>query len=630
MRIRHRPFVRAVLAYARTSRGLSDQQVSALFDELLNAAPHDSPQPSPRQLARFTDSLLSDIDADERLSQKMAANLRARLQRAGATYDPGMSAHTWWALNRIAVRADSATAAITELIGDCARALRWTRADTADAFTGLMHTCPGHTRHGMHDTRIPADPATSHAAATLTAHRDAALALAPVRRVVQMRPMPAGRGDHIQAMGYDQPSGRLELAFTDRPGRTYGYLVDADLAAELAASPQPYALYREVIRGSSRQQYRTIRDLRIGAVTILCPTCDQFTAADHTCHLRSDHAPSLDLFAADPSSPEPAAATDTCGQSHLSVEDVERIIATEPDLTVTAAGATGASGRTFGIEIEYDFPAASSPQAVAAANRAIGRALFRMGFTATMSMLDDSSGPATTCHERGWRLVNDDSCAGELVSPIMGDTEQTWSVLTRICATLRRYGAVPGPRAGFHVHVGTGDFGADGQAYLDLLAHVQHNEDVLYRIATNPSRGVHRGADFCAQPLQAPQHVATAMDAAGWQDGDRDFAINLQNVHGRATDHVELRLFDATLDPALMQAHILVAVGITEAAASGLRPPQPQHRALLGEHSGTSSSDQRSCNMVHTFVNRYFATRDAREQVAALFARTRWQDAPET
>ena len=58
-------------------------------------------------------------------------------------------------------------------------------------------------------------------------------------------------------------------------------------------------------------------------------------------------------------------------------------------------------------------------------------------------------------------VERDTTITGEVVSPVLQDTPETWAQLDRACAILRENGARVTARTGGHVHVGADSAGLD-------------------------------------------------------------------------------------------------------------------------------------------------------------------------
>jgi hypothetical protein len=313
--------------------------------------------------------------------------------------------------------------------------------------------------------------------------------------------------------------------------------------------------------------------------------------------------------------------------------------------------ATRATGQGFGVELEYDFPDTMSHPERREAEEKIGRALKAANITPTAEKQGYHAAARngykdTHVDENGkgtWSWEHDGSVAGEIVTPTMYDEPETWEKLEKVVEILKANGAVPSIRSGAHVHVGTGAlFGSDPKKYSELAKIYSQHEDVVYRLATDPERGTHRGikTNFgyaSPNPAVAPSGFADATAVKRWQ-GHRTRALNLNSVYFGDEDkksHVEFRIFDATLDAAAIQAQVKVAVAMTAAAARIADSGETKRsREALGVHSDRAKARGRrrpteddikdETTTFRSLMDTLFSRAEDKEQVTKLFAASSW------
>jgi hypothetical protein len=217
----------------------------------------------------------------------------------------------------------------------------------------------------------------------------------------------------------------------------------------------------------------------------------------------------------------------------------------------------------------------------------------------------------------------------------MYDEPQTWTNLQQACEIIRRHGGQASVRAGSHVTVSTGNYGTDLANHNRLLRAFADHQDTLYRLATDPERGRHRyshGSSYCT-PNQVPATGYTSLDGPRHSQGGHHLGLNLQHSNGRSSDRAEFRLWDATLDPATIQTHIKISLGLAEAAHRGTTPARQQpeqfggHRATVRTHGGrlTGQAWRTATEPFRGLVDRIFHRDVDRAQATALFAVNRWQ-----
>lgn len=300
-----------------------------------------------------------------------------------------------------------------------------------------------------------------------------------------------------------------------------------------------------------------------------------------------------------------------------------------PYMSENATGGLGArmGGRGFGVELEFDIPASANRRAALAA---IGRDLHAAGLTASPGQ----AGYHASRDYSRWRFEADVTVAGEVISPVLYDEPGAWRQLEQVCAIIRRNGGQATARTGGHVHVGVGDYDHTVEHHNNLLGMFAEHEDVLYRLAQRPGARAHRGQIWC-RPNAVPADGYRAIHEVRGRHSGHELGLNFGAVTGQQTDHVEFRMWDGSLDPATIQSHINLSLGLTDAAfrcERGTlwgREPIGLHRQrnrevrrgerLRGERWRADTASFRR------LVDRVFARQANREQAAALFASTRWQ-----
>ena len=311
-----------------------------------------------------------------------------------------------------------------------------------------------------------------------------------------------------------------------------------------------------------------------------------------------------------------------------------------PFMTEDATGGLGArgTGRGFGVEIEFDFPAEMTAQEQYEALVAIGRDLYAEGLTNSRQQagyhaaLEDGY----TTAPNSWSFEDDSTVAGEIVSPIMYDEPESWENLAKVTEIVRRHGGIATERTGGHVHVGLHDYDHTVENHNRLLQTAAAYEDVLFRLATNPESGEHRGTSWCV-PNQVPTEGYTTILDAQYENFGHEVAVNLQHVTGDRSDHAEFRMWDGSLDPAVIQTQVKVSLALADyalrsartpgalLALDGERQPLGHHRRLLGRLRPSGEAWREATSSFRDMADRLFTRPQDREQAAALFAATSWQ-----
>jgi hypothetical protein len=234
-----------------------------------------------------------------------------------------------------------------------------------------------------------------------------------------------------------------------------------------------------------------------------------------------------------------------------------------------------------------------------------------------------------------WRLEHDSTVAGEVVSPILYDSPQTWQDLQTVCDIIRRHGGQATVRTGGHIHVSTGDYDHTVANHNRLLRMVHNHSDTLFRLAANPGRGGrHRGTYWC-RPNQSPSTGYSQVSVAARNNTGHGLALNLESIDGRDNDHVEFRMWDGSLDPGVIQTQIKVSLGITDAAFREAHSPDlpnegrvdtvGTHAVRHGRRRLSGAEWRESTRSFRNLVDNIFRRDVDKAQATSLFAVNRWQ-----
>jgi hypothetical protein len=182
------------------------------------------------------------------------------------------------------------------------------------------------------------------------------------------------------------------------------------------------------------------------------------------------------------------------------------------------------------------------------------------------------------------------------------------------------------------------DFDHEVGHHNRLLQTYQAYEDVLYRLAQNPGsrNNRHRGTDWCSPNRVPAAGYSQVSDAA--HANRHGMAVNLRAARGSRSDHGEFRLWDGSLNPAVIQTQAKLSLGLV-AAAVRQNPAGPAHSSpmRLGSHrsqlqqaglSGRRLSGEawRSSTLnFRRLADEVFHRAQDKEQATALFSATRWQ-----
>lgn len=297
------------------------------------------------------------------------------------------------------------------------------------------------------------------------------------------------------------------------------------------------------------------------------------------------------------------------------------------------ANALNGSNITFGIELEF----------VDGDSDAIARELYELGIVAEPRMLSyhTASAPGK------WKLERDGSVTegrrgGELVSPVLRDTPETWEQIEKICKVAKKHGARINHQCGGHVHVSMEPLDAARQRWRRFFKAIKGYEEIIYRASGGTEGRIRIGHMHYAMPFaeradygirrrvtmesEADIHMLVA-DVGNY---NRYYGINLTNIHTTSRpDTIELRYFNGSLDPATIQANIKIAVGIIMASEKARtkdlsNAPTPETMKRRGNMLN-NATNRRSNQSMMEFLDIFFPRKRDKEHILGVLARNRWR-----
>src|SRR6202165_5039032 len=299
--------------------------------------------------------------------------------------------------------------------------------------------------------------------------------------------------------------------------------------------------------------------------------------------------------------------------------ELKRLAMTAEAASYERENVIGDANQTFGIEIEFD---GANPNAVALA-------LHEAGLASSARQEPYHSGSRVPGK---WTVEHDATVAGEVVSPILQDTPETWAQLERVCQILQAQGARASGRTGGHVHVGVDSAGMDHDVnkFRRVAKVCAWAEDLMYRLAAatgqrgRSHRGSTNGYRWCG-PMGSGQfeEVQGLSDLAGRVGSSHSVGLNFGNILERNRT-IEYRYFDSSLDPARLQANIKLACWVTRRAAELPDSAIPTERHRLGSHAGGQSTDQND-GLLRRFADLMFVRPKDKLKLYWLYENSAWQ-----
>lgn len=289
---------------------------------------------------------------------------------------------------------------------------------------------------------------------------------------------------------------------------------------------------------------------------------------------------------------------------------------------------------TFGIELEF----------VNGNSNAIARELYEMGICSSPHMERYHS----TGEPGKWKLERDGSVTsgsrgGELISPILTDTPETWRTLETICEVAKRHGAQVNFDTGGHIHIGAED-ALDGkrQRWRRFFKMCSGFEDVFHKMAGGEQgafRGIHDSHYTQSARSQSHTGLHTIMpdeaDINTYQHiignvGEGKYrSINLLPFASKKT--VEFRAFNGSLTPSVIQANVKYAAGFINAAersrtrsseSFNVTDSDKRRGEIINGYAAmeNNQSDSSIMNVLDTVCSR----KEDKEQLLAVMVRNRW------
>lgn len=177
-------------------------------------------------------------------------------------------------------------------------------------------------------------------------------------------------------------------------------------------------------------------------------------------------------------------------------------------------------------------------------------------------------------HTRGWLVETDESVSGgEVISPVMVDSDETWNVLNTVVKTIMESGGeINSIYSSCHIHIDTSILGKDSLAWQLLFSYVKHFQDILIFIGTNHERGFHRGNKNCSFDFlnESDEYQDTISLNKRYTN-----VISTRYVDAfTGTGHLEYRLNDASLNVDIMRVQVSCLLGMVWSAHKHKKVPK--------------------------------------------------------
>jgi hypothetical protein len=288
---------------------------------------------------------------------------------------------------------------------------------------------------------------------------------------------------------------------------------------------------------------------------------------------------------------------------------------------------------SFGIELEF----------VAGDSNAIARELYELGICSapTMQGYHSSGTPGK------WKLERDGSVTegrygGELVSPILKDTPETWQQIEKICEVARRHGARVNNKTGGHVHISTDPLDGKRHRWKRLFKAFSGTEEAIFRFSGG-ELGAFRNSGYAASSITdlqrgisttLPQQEDTNYFRRAFREAgigrERYRSLNLQPFVAGTRDAIEIRAFNGSLTPGVIQANVKLSVGLVHAAEKSRirgdsQADTTESFSRRGQMINNRHTNIRDNNSVAKMLDVFFTRKSDKEHILSVVAKNRWR-----
>lgn len=297
--------------------------------------------------------------------------------------------------------------------------------------------------------------------------------------------------------------------------------------------------------------------------------------------------------------------------------------------------ALNGSDITFGIELEF----------INGDSAAIARELFDLGICQRpyMEGYHSRSIPGKWKVERDGSVTDIRNRGGEIVSPVLRDTPETWRQIETICEVARRHGGDVDMRTGSHVHISAEPLDGKRQRWKRLFKAFKGTEEAVFRYSGG-EQGVYRNTHYSASSQDDLNRAIRArlIDEGSMNDfreairsdtgvyWQKYRSINFKPFTENVRDCIEIRAFNGSLTPGVIQGNVKVAAGLIHSAERSRRqgddagPTTPffkKRGKMIEDHHMNSKNNDTMIRMLDT----YFTRKSDKEHILNIMAKNRWR-----
>lgn len=264
-------------------------------------------------------------------------------------------------------------------------------------------------------------------------------------------------------------------------------------------------------------------------------------------------------------------------------------------------GVSDPRGRSFGLEIEVDFPNSSNwgqeraDLAYRLGQEGLSRHQRPLGWHYAARGGERYGEPSYSDDLSTWTVESDSSVDGvggargcEIVSPILYNTPEAWEAVKKVIGIVNELGGKVTSRTGLHVNIGASDFDTSLTKATVLTGITRRFDDVMVRLSHSPEIGsAHRGRHYCHTPATAR---GTRRDPYYLIAGNgHHSAVNLTHIpqpggRARSSSRVEFRIFDGTLDMGRLQMNVELCMALMAHAVTSTGGESYGDHVIGGHH----------------------------------------------
>lgn len=284
------------------------------------------------------------------------------------------------------------------------------------------------------------------------------------------------------------------------------------------------------------------------------------------------------------------------------------------------------AGRDFGAELEFDTDRTAYSRGIHPTS-AVGQALFDAQFTRTPSQRGYHAALNAGYNRSlrgGWTYEHDGSVTGgEVVTPILSDTPETWTRLREVCGIITSNSGVASPNTGSHITVSSPEYAGQAVRLTRFLRFMHHHQSDLHMMAAaGHDRPMTYAGPIASPPLEGYTRINDARQATA-----RYTFVNLAHISARSTDpsaqanRVEFRLWDGSLEPARIQAQIKMSAALLDYSTHNrTMTVDPETRAGSNHLNPDHDDFVEHTQQVRSLIDQLYRRDADKEQAAAMWA----------